>query len=385
MCGLVGVSGTINKKELEAFLNMLRVDTIRGEHSTGVGYVKRNKEMGYYKSVEPGWTFVDDPRLAKRIDDFGNTVLIGHNRWATRGKVISANAHPFMHGDILGAHNGTISNPDALSEGKTFQVDSQALIYDIDAEGLSQTLKKVYGAWALTYYNKENGTINFIRNEQRPLWMAMSEDGKTIWWASEPWMFEAGPLRSGIKLAEMSEIPVNTWIRWEVPEANAAFGKPFRRGGVVGKAAPAATSNFAGRNWWEERFGSNHNNVVGGDTSKVTPGGNVQKQVEKVESNVSVLPSPTDPTKRDHLSQQLTDEQYDKLVDCGCHWCGEKLFSNERPKFLRGYLENSMAPSTAWICPDCSTGMTSAEDFDDYNDLLRFSETSVPAKITAIN
>lgn len=369
MCGLVGVAGTIHKKEFDAFLTMLRVDTLRGEHSTGVGYVKRSKEMGYYKNTEPGWTFADDPRLLKRIDGFGNSVLIGHNRWATRGKVIAANAHPFLQGDVLGAHNGTISNPADLLEGKTFEVDSQALIHNIDAEGLSQTLKKVLGAWALTYYNKENNTINFIRNDQRPLWIAQSKDGKTIWWASEPWMFEAGPLRHGIDLADMSEIPVNTWIRWEVPEANAAFGKPFRRGGVIGKTEPPKTQTRS--NWWEERFASG--GVVGSQTSTTTPGGNVQKPVEKVESNVLQLPASKDASKKDHLGRQVTEEKYDEITQCGCHWCGEKLFSNERPRFLRGFSETMFAPLPAWICPDCVRGLTSVEDLDDALQVYEYS------------
>jgi hypothetical protein len=383
MCGLVGVAGSIYKKEFDAFLTMLAVDTVRGEHSTGVGYVKRDKQMGYYKNSEPGWSFVSDPRLLKRIEDFNNRVLIGHNRWATRGKINAANAHPFLQGNILGAHNGTLSNPEALSEGKTYEVDSQALIHEIDACGLSGSIKKVRGAWALTYYNQENHTINFLRNKERPLWIAISEDEKTIWWASEPWMFEAGPLRQGLKLKEMAEIPVDTWIRWEVPEAAAAFGKPFRRGGIVGAAYPQTNywdkdaqarwrRQYFGGDWGDEDDGT----VVVGTPSPSKAGGDVKEQVEEVASNVLRL-EPPEKASRLKLGPngvKLTDEEYDKIVETGCHFCEDgSLFQNERPRFFRGFVDTGIKDSDEWCCPDCVTGVDSVEDLEDYDTIREFS------------
>ena len=44
-----------------------------------------------------------------------STALLGHTRWRTRGDPgNNANNHPIRAGDIVGTHNGTLYNADAL-------------------------------------------------------------------------------------------------------------------------------------------------------------------------------------------------------------------------------------------------------------------------------
>lgn len=94
---------------------MLKLDTTRGKHSTGVARVPWNsdkrKDVEIVKSVGTPWDLIDrKPR--EYYNDYHGTpgpyiqgnyiALMGHNRWATVGEIIDENAHPFEAGKIVG-------------------------------------------------------------------------------------------------------------------------------------------------------------------------------------------------------------------------------------------------------------------------------------------
>jgi hypothetical protein len=64
------------------------------------------------------------------------TTAAGHTRWATTGAVNKANAHPYLIGNTIGLHNGTISNHDELNwkYSRKFQVDSMHLVAHVDED-----------------------------------------------------------------------------------------------------------------------------------------------------------------------------------------------------------------------------------------------------------
>lgn len=201
MCGHVGVAGRINQQEEKAFRELLIVDSIRGEHSTGIAAVSHlgvgiTKVVGdpfeLFRSL--GWE-----TTMKRI----NRVLIGHNRYATQGAVNKRNAHPFNVGAITGAHNGTLTNKYQLHEGGLFEVDSEAMLNHIEQKGLSNALSIARGAWALVWWDERDDTLNFIRNKERTLYAATVKDSDVVFWASEKWMLEVVLPRHGIKIAEV--------------------------------------------------------------------------------------------------------------------------------------------------------------------------------------
>lgn len=201
MCGLVGVAGKINKKEEDVFNQLLVVDSLRGTDSTGVAAINSQFEVKIAKQVGNPYDLFDTKSYDKVLLGF-NRVLIGHNRWSTMGASNRSNAHPFQYDHITGAHNGTLKNKYALLEGNSFAVDSQALYNHIAKEGLKSAITKAQGAWALTWWDANEKTINFLRNQERPLWMIKSEDGKTLFWASELWMLEGVLSREGIKYGD---------------------------------------------------------------------------------------------------------------------------------------------------------------------------------------
>ena len=135
MCGLVGCAGSIVPKHETAFKQLLAVDALRGEHSTGVLSVKKASfEPSIVKTVgDPYQLF--DLNSFKDLMRASHLVLLGHNRQATTGKITRANAHPFDTGKLIGAHNGTLLNKHTLSDHWKFDVDSENLYHHMQEKG----------------------------------------------------------------------------------------------------------------------------------------------------------------------------------------------------------------------------------------------------------
>ena len=193
------------------FRDMLVFDTVRGFDSAGVALVPRDdnknisleKELGAPQNI---WDWaVSDIMNNRGVIDTPFKAVIGHNRAATVGKVTAENAHPFNYGNIWGAHNGSLTNWYGLEGYHELDVDSKAIFNTIDKKGIDHTWKSFLGAAALSYWNDEDGTLNLIRNEQRPLTIAYSKDGNTVFWASEAWMINVAAARNEVELRERTD------------------------------------------------------------------------------------------------------------------------------------------------------------------------------------
>ncbi len=198
MCGLVGCAGVLTSGDEKAFNQMLIFDSVRGIDSTGIAVVSRDGEVKIVKELGDPFQLMDSKRYDKAFAGL-NRVVIGHNRWATVGGVSKNTAHPFEFSNLVGAHNGTLTTKYRLEDHADFPVDSQALFHHINKKGVKDALNYMAGAWALTWWDKENETINFLRNKERPLFLTFTEDGKRIFWASEAWMITSALARNNIE------------------------------------------------------------------------------------------------------------------------------------------------------------------------------------------
>lgn len=214
MCGLVGMAGNFIDADKKAFRNLLRFDVVRGEHSTGVATVDKGSEMIHlYKKVgAPDLLFsaYEDFELNGTYKGPDAKLFIGHNRYATKGAVTDDNAHPFYHGGIVGAHNGTLDTVFGLKDGNKFAVDSEAIFYTLSQMNDVEAISNIDGAYALTWYDANENKLKVIRNKERPLHWCRRKDSDVIYWASMPWMLELALAYANVTHTDVIEFNKDT-------------------------------------------------------------------------------------------------------------------------------------------------------------------------------
>lgn len=224
MCGLVGAAGDLVIKDETVFKQLLAVDSLRGNDSTGVATINRADVVKIAKQVGDPFNLMEFSQFKSAFNG-AIKCLIGHNRYATTGKINKKNAHPFELDGVVGAHNGTLNNKWNLLDHNDFDTDSEALFNHIDVKGLKDAIETAKGAYALTWFDKEKNTINFLRNKERPLFFTFSEDRKKIYWASEKWMLEGVLERNEVKFDPVVMTLEDHHYAFKIPAPNTPFEK----------------------------------------------------------------------------------------------------------------------------------------------------------------
>lgn len=230
MCGIVGMAGRPTSADHDKmFKNMLHMDVVRGEDSTGVLSVKVNKERHLIKAAVLPSDLLQFKK-SKKLFSGSNVLLLGHNRAATVGSVDNQSAHPFQHRAVIGVHNGTLTGwKQDLDDSQDFDVDSDCLIHNLSVNDPKEVLESIRGAWALVWYNSKNHTLSMVRNDKRPLWLAHDNKGLgNMYWASEQWMIQVTAQRNNIEIRDPYVLPLDTIFTWELPTkgGKGLEGKP---------------------------------------------------------------------------------------------------------------------------------------------------------------
>lgn len=231
------MAGNINYREKGMFRDLHYFSATRGMHSSGLAYVIHNDETTVVKSLGPPTDLWKGLKFSTTgIVSATPKVLIGHNRSATSGTITVENAHPFEVDHIVGVHNGTLRTLYALN-GKQGEVDSFRLYQTVVEKGIKETWESLYDddAAALVFWDKNEKTVNIIRNNERTLFYAYSESKDCIFWASEAWMIRTAASRNGVKLAVDPEgiaiqaFPVNVLhvLKPTMSKVECEVGLPF--------------------------------------------------------------------------------------------------------------------------------------------------------------
>jgi len=121
ICGIVGVvikaNNGLTKRIEDSFYNLLFVDTLRGDDSTGIIAVEKDTTFHIMKEASEAAWFIPQAQYSKVGKGMWTTgkALIGHNRKGTMGKVEDENAHPFVvDDDFAMVHNGTLTKSQNL-------------------------------------------------------------------------------------------------------------------------------------------------------------------------------------------------------------------------------------------------------------------------------
>lgn len=253
MCGLVGIAGKLDTKDEDVMKRLFCHDYWRGKDSTGLAAIRgTDSSVHLAKIASHPLDLFDTQRFKTALNGWTSKVFLGHNRASTRGATNAVNAHPFQFDHIVGAHNGTLTHQShsALEDaiGEKYNVDSQALIHAIAKLGIKETISLCDGAWALTWVDLEENTLNFLRNKERPLWYAYSKNHDKVYWASEYWMIQAACGVNNIELADLVEgdkvykfyaTEVDIHYKWDLAKLKAGGDRPKPKAKEIkGKEVP---------------------------------------------------------------------------------------------------------------------------------------------------
>lgn len=189
MCGIVGFVGGATAAMVEYFKWALVCDQIRGTHGTGVVTANRKGEVHYDKKACNAMEYIAAGQL---LPETGDQFAIGHNRYATMGAHTDDNSHPFNEDNIVGVHNGTLSDGGrSLSvAGEHRNVDSNYIFCALNrTTNPVEVLENINGAYALVWRDSRTNRIYFARNSERPLTLKVNSVGDFVY-ASEKEMLE---------------------------------------------------------------------------------------------------------------------------------------------------------------------------------------------------
>lgn len=268
MCGLIGVAGVVGAKEEKIVKELLIVDSLRGVDSTGIAVVPRgDSDVKVAKKIGHAYELIEHRSFNQALAGL-HRAIIGHNRWGTIGRVSSVNAHPFDFDTLVGAHNGTLTSKWKFKDNNRFDTDSEAMYNHMDQKGLRDTMENMAGAWAMTWWDKDAETINFLRNKERPLWLIYTDDNKQLFWSSELWMLEGVLARNGVKTKEAFPLGEDVHLSIAI-DKDGAMDKPHAVN-MPAKMVPPPVVHQSYHNYHQhqqQQQKGNQGNVKGGATN----------------------------------------------------------------------------------------------------------------------
>jgi len=189
------------------FEGLLLHSEARGPHATGLAWLKTDGSYRLLKEPLPARLFIRRQAFHQALAevDAQTTVLMGHNRWSTRGDPANnRNNHPLRTGVVIGTHNGTIYNADHLFRRfglpRQTEVDSELLFRladrhtpedAIDPEGLLTSLRSCRGQMSAIMASILDPTAILVLKGNKPLHLWFHRQRRVVAYASEARFLDA--------------------------------------------------------------------------------------------------------------------------------------------------------------------------------------------------
>lgn len=234
MCGIIGVATNFSNgfgyNEVNAFQDMLIIDSMRGLDSTGVFGVDKHSNVEILKSTHHGLDFVMTPdfkEFRSKVSQKG-MFAVGHNRAATKGSIKDENAHPFWVDDkIILVQNGTVrGNHQKLAKGATeVEVDSEAVAHLLSEEAdIAKALRTLDSAYSLVWFNTETHKLHIIRNTERPMFYALGKNTGMLFASEEPTL-DYVIKKHAIPVQAVKALPPHTLLTLELDDNHYKFSE----------------------------------------------------------------------------------------------------------------------------------------------------------------
>lgn len=200
MCGLIAVVAKTKSFDVALFDRLMTEAQIRGQHSTGLASVNRNKSLNTINHAVPAHLF---PRA-----DFSSLIhpttqaAVGHFRYSTSGGTTN---QPIMRNGVALAHNGVVSQAPKQQWSSLFDVECEG---DNDSEILLQYYLSPTSQHPLDIQSSSQACVVltpqelvFWRNEERPLYYS-DNDHEFIVSSTKDILIRAGVTKKSIVRCE---------------------------------------------------------------------------------------------------------------------------------------------------------------------------------------
>ena len=205
MCGigaLVLGKKKRSKKEFrlirESFEDLMVATQVRGRHATGA-FVVNKSGIKFYKVPLPASQAIKQKGWMKLMGDINEetVAVVGHVRFATQGEPDeNKNNHPILNGNIIGVHNGIITNDDEICTEHPYdeEVDSAAIFALFAAHSrksrlstgsIAKSLEELEGDFAIIAADtRRKDSIFLARDASRPLVFSKDPEEEILWISS---------------------------------------------------------------------------------------------------------------------------------------------------------------------------------------------------------
>lgn len=201
MCGICGAfilnnKQTINTDKLLSIMKALLIENEdRGTDSTGLATVNQDMQTSRVRRLGDAIDYLTDQSIEPKLYSMFNAKLklvLGHTRFATTGDVNIKNAQPFIFENVIGTHNGIISNWQSIANEDKISLhtecDSEIIFAlmartDTPLKERSKALKRLSGSFAIAFHDKRVPDSVYFARGNNPLHVYQWEN--VLLWTSE--------------------------------------------------------------------------------------------------------------------------------------------------------------------------------------------------------
>lgn len=217
MCRLLGVSYGDTKEDIPTseIAAVLFYQLVKGgPHAYGwMSYNDERDEINWAKSPGRCDSAEAQDWFDQEIDNDARW-FVGHTRYATNGAPSdNRNNHPIWHGEVVGVHNGVLSDWQPIleetgREEEGTEVDSEAIFAAVNKWGSVDGMKKVQGS-AVTLFSRLSApdVLMLGRTSGRSISIGWTDRGNMIWASEEEALLSLMFL--GVNFVKVSKVSEN--------------------------------------------------------------------------------------------------------------------------------------------------------------------------------
>lgn len=182
MCGLLGWDLNFSKIRYHQRVALATALMIKNDDRGGHGWGYWSPDWPATKKPVKGTREMHDAVRACTLARYPR--IVGHTRLSTQGKVCHRNSHPFICGNVVGAHNGCLSNHTKLNKlyDRDCQVDSEHIFWHLAEH---RELNDLEGYGAIVYVHLDDPSkIHIAQFNGGEIAVAKTKVG-TIWSSSK--------------------------------------------------------------------------------------------------------------------------------------------------------------------------------------------------------